>query len=51
LIDEGYRANVAIELMRRLRGPYVLENATLERYLLSEETASRAKAGAAPHGG
>jgi Dual specificity phosphatase, catalytic domain len=51
LIDEGYRANDAIELMRRLRSPYVLENATFERYLLSEDTASRAKAGAAPHGG
>jgi len=48
LIDEGYRANNAIELMRRLRSPYVLENATFERYLLSQDTASRAKAGAAP---
>ena len=51
LIDEGYRAGDAIELMRRLRSPYVLENATFEPYLLSENAASRAKAGAAPHGG
>jgi hypothetical protein len=48
LIDEGSRASDAIELMRRLRSPYVLENATFEHYLLSEDTASRAKAGAAP---
>ncbi len=27
------------------------ENATFERYLLSEDTVSRAKTGAAPHGG
>jgi hypothetical protein len=35
LIDEGYRANDAIELMRNLRSLYVLENETFERYLLS----------------
>src|SRR6266536_1401536 len=35
LIDEGYRATDAIELMRNLRSPYVLENKTFERYLLS----------------
>ena len=36
LIDEGYRAKDAIELMRTLRSPYVLENKTFERYLLSD---------------
>jgi protein-tyrosine phosphatase len=36
LIDEGYQPKDAIELMRRLRSPYVLENETFERYLLSE---------------
>jgi hypothetical protein len=36
LIDEGYRAKDAIEMMRNLRSPYVLENKTFERYLLSE---------------
>jgi Dual specificity phosphatase, catalytic domain len=36
LLDEGYKPKDAIDLMRRLRGPYVLENATSERYLLSE---------------
>jgi hypothetical protein len=36
LIDEGYRAKDAIELMRNLRSPYVLENKTFERYLLSD---------------
>ena len=35
LIDEGYRAKDAIALMRNLRSPYVLENKTFERYLLS----------------
>ncbi len=35
LIDEGYRATDAIEMMRNLRSPYVLENKTFERYLLS----------------
>jgi hypothetical protein len=35
LIDEGYRATDAVELMRKLRSPYVLENKTFERYLLS----------------
>jgi Dual specificity phosphatase, catalytic domain len=35
LIDEGYRAKDAIEMMRNLRSPYVLENKTFERYLLS----------------
>ena len=33
--DEGYRATDAIEMMRNLRSPYVLENKTFERYLLS----------------
>ena len=36
LIDEGYRATDAIETMRNLRSPYVLENKTFERYLLSD---------------
>jgi Dual specificity phosphatase, catalytic domain len=36
LIDEGYRAKDAIEMMRTLRSPYVLENETFERYVLSE---------------
>jgi hypothetical protein len=36
LIDEGYRAPDAIEMMRNLRSPYVLENKTFERYLLSD---------------
>ena len=35
LIDEGYRAKDAIEMMRNLRSPHVLENETFERYLLS----------------
>jgi hypothetical protein len=35
LIDEGYRAKDAIEMMRSLRSPYVLENKTFERYVLS----------------
>jgi protein-tyrosine phosphatase len=35
LIDEGYPAKEAIDLMRTLRSPYVLENKTFERYLLS----------------
>jgi hypothetical protein len=35
LIDEGYRAKDAVELMRNLRSPYVLENKTFERYVLS----------------
>ena len=36
LIDEGYRARDAIEMMRNLRSPLVLENETFERYLLAE---------------
>jgi hypothetical protein len=36
LIDEGYRPQEAIDLMRSLRSPYVLENKTFERYLLEE---------------
>ncbi len=40
LIDEGYRAKDAIEMMRNLRSPYVLENKTFERYLLSETPAN-----------
>jgi Dual specificity phosphatase, catalytic domain len=35
LIDQGYPAKDAIEMMRNLRSPYVLENKTFERYLLS----------------
>lgn len=35
LIDEGYRPKDAIETMRNLRSPYVLENNTFERYLLT----------------
>jgi protein-tyrosine phosphatase len=46
LIDEGYRAKDAIEMMRTLRSPYVLENKTFERYLLST-TATNAPAAAA----
>jgi Dual specificity phosphatase, catalytic domain len=37
LIDEGYRASDAIQLMRSLRSPYVLENRAFERYLISED--------------
>jgi protein-tyrosine phosphatase len=37
LIEDGYRASDAIQLMRRLRSPYVLENETFERYLISED--------------
>jgi len=36
LIDEGYGAADAIELMRTRRSPYVLLNKTFERYLLSQ---------------
>jgi Dual specificity phosphatase, catalytic domain len=36
LIDEGYGAKDAIDMMRNLRSPYVLENKTFERYLLSQ---------------
>lgn len=36
LIDEGYGASEAVELMRRLRSPYVLENGAFARYLLSD---------------
>jgi dual specificity protein phosphatase-like protein len=36
LIDEGYKAKDAIRLMRKLRSPYVLENKTFERYLISQ---------------
>jgi protein-tyrosine phosphatase len=45
LIDEGYRAKDAIELMRKLRSPYVLANKTFERYLLSEKAPSRLRDG------
>src|SRR6266496_2285904 len=50
LIDEGYRAKDAIEMMRTLRSPYVLENETFERYLLSDTptTAIRAAASSKP---
>jgi Dual specificity phosphatase, catalytic domain len=46
LIDEGYRAKDAIERMRNLRSPHVLENKTFERYLLSD-TQTNALAAAA----
>jgi dual specificity protein phosphatase-like protein len=48
LIDEGYLAEDAIDLMRDLRSPHVLENRTFERYLLSmdEERLADAAAGA-----
>jgi hypothetical protein len=46
LIDEGYRAKDAIELMRNLRSPHVLENKTFERYLLSETPANAIRAAA-----
>lgn len=36
LIDEGYGAKDAVEMMRNLRSPYVLENRTFERFLLSD---------------
>jgi Dual specificity phosphatase, catalytic domain len=36
LVDEGYQAADAIEMMRNLRSPYVLENKTFERYLRSD---------------
>ena len=50
LIDEGYGAKDAIEMMRNLRSPYVLENKTFERYLLSDTptTAIRAAASSKP---
>jgi hypothetical protein len=47
LVDEGYRAKDAIELMRDLRSPLVLENRTFERYLLSVDGTRRADAAAA----
>ena len=47
LIDEGYRAKDAIELLRRLRSPHVLGNATFERYLLSQDTGASRPAVAA----
>jgi protein-tyrosine phosphatase len=34
LIDEGYRAEDAIHLLRDLRSPLVLQNPAFERYLL-----------------
>jgi Dual specificity phosphatase, catalytic domain len=40
LVDEGYPAAEAIEMMRSLRSPYVLENTTFERYLLSDTPTS-----------
>ena len=40
LIDEGYQAADAIEMMRNLRSPYVLENETFERYLRSDTLAN-----------
>jgi hypothetical protein len=43
LIDEGYRATDAIHMMRELRSPYVLENSTFERYLLSVAPSSGSK--------
>jgi Dual specificity phosphatase, catalytic domain len=46
LIDEGYRATDAIEMMRSLRSPYVLENKTFERYLLSSTPTSAITAAA-----
>jgi protein-tyrosine phosphatase len=46
LIDEGYRATDAIELMRSLRSPYVLENKTFERYLLSSTPTNAIRAAA-----
>jgi protein-tyrosine phosphatase len=45
LVDEGYRAKDAIELMRNLRSPYVLANKTFEHYLLSEKATSRLRDG------
>jgi Dual specificity phosphatase, catalytic domain len=46
LIDEGYRAKDAIEMMRNLRSPYVLENKTFERYLLSDTPTNAIRAAA-----
>jgi dual specificity protein phosphatase-like protein len=46
LIDEGYRAKDAIEMMRNLRSPYVLENKTFERYLLSDTSTNAITAAA-----
>jgi protein-tyrosine phosphatase len=43
LIEEGYRAGDAIQMMRDLRSPYVLENSTFERYLLSVAPSSGSK--------
>jgi protein-tyrosine phosphatase len=44
LIAEGYSAEDAIDLMRDLRSPHVLENGTFERYLLSLDGKRRADA-------
>lgn len=46
LIDEGYPSEDAIELMRNLRSPQVLENRTFERHLLSVDGKRRADAAA-----
>jgi protein-tyrosine phosphatase len=48
LIDEGYRGKDAIETMRKLRSPYVLENKTFERYLLSQHPTNALTAAASP---
>jgi len=47
LVDEGYRAKDAIELMRDLRSPQVLENRTFELYLLSADGTRRGDSAAA----
>jgi hypothetical protein len=46
LIDEGYLAEDAIDRMRDLRSPRVLENRTFEHYLLSVDRKRRADAAA-----
>ncbi len=46
LIAEGYKAKDAIEMMRSVRSPYVLENKTFERYLLSDTSTHAVKAAA-----
>jgi Dual specificity phosphatase, catalytic domain len=38
LMDEGWRADDAIAMMRNLRSPYVLDNRTFERYLRFEDS-------------
>ena len=45
--DSGYRAEDAFEMMRTHRSPYVLENTTLKRALLSDTPGNAMTAAAA----